>query len=997
MPSEKLTHHVLRFTLHLDEAANSGYNQARMDMIRLTRTQTLAVLVLVLLVTAVLRLPNLPTIPPGLHFDEAANALLTGDIAFRDYRPVFISSYTGKEVLFFYLAAGVMAGVGESLFALRLTAALIGLLTVAATYWAGCELLRDRRVALLAATILAVSFWHVLFSRLGFRAISQPLLQALTVAMLLRGLRREDWRWLAGAGVMLGLAAYTYLAVRLFPVLLLLACLPLLWHGRRRWTQLGTVGAIALLVAAPLLLYFANNPDAFWVRIGQVAPGAETLTVGEAYWRSLQMFFVQGDPYIRFNWPLRPLFGPFLGLLLLLGWLGAAHRLIVSPRPDRLAITDCSEPVRSNFNLLDWQTTSLLLLLLAPFLMILPTALATSEIVPSNLRAIGLIPFIFYLPALGLILILDQVQGWILEAKAQREQSGQKGETEKDWLPWVWLRVIFFNREFPFTMLLALGLLLGGSLVTNRLYFEQWTAQPDLFFEADGDLAAAAAYLNERDLADTAVYVAALHYQHPTLAFLSRHYGRIKWLPGSQAVVFPAEGPALYVFPYNSPLPAWAAPFFDQDHDAALLPFNAYERAQPPTLNPSRPADANFGHTIRLWGYDVAEAPVGGSLPLTLYWEVTGQPAADFIPFVHLEDQWRTRWAQADTFAYPAAQWAEGEQIVQRVEVPLPPGTPPGQYRLRVGLFAPDLGERLPRLDENGRYAGDAFAIENVSIVAAGKLPAQRPEPPRPIYEEVRPGLLLLGYQPGPERVPTGEPLGLALWWQATEPQPPLVARLELMRPDNTGRILGDTQPVGGSYPFSQWQTPIFLIDPVQIRPSDSTPPGQYRLHLRILSLDTGQSLYDTPLGSVIIETTERTFSPPPLDHLLDARFGNEIQLLGYNLEETDGNRYRLTLAWQALRPPQENYTVFVHLLHPDGTCCVWQQDVMPRQNQYPTGRWLGDEVVADSYEIDLTGVEAGRFPLAVGLYLAETGQRLAVTGTATGADDAVFLRSIQR
>jgi hypothetical protein len=37
--------------------------------------------------------------------------------------------------------------------------------------------------------------------------------------------------------------------------------------------------------------------------------------------------------------------------------------------------------------------------------MILPTALATSEIVPSNLRAIGLIPFIFYLPALGLILV----------------------------------------------------------------------------------------------------------------------------------------------------------------------------------------------------------------------------------------------------------------------------------------------------------------------------------------------------------------------------------------------------------------------------------------------------------------------------------------------------------------------------------------------------------------------------------------------------------------
>jgi 4-amino-4-deoxy-L-arabinose transferase-like glycosyltransferase len=962
-----------------------------MDMIRLTRTQALAVLVLVLLVTAVLRLPNLPTIPPGLHFDEAANALLTGDIAFRDYRPVFISSYTGKEVLFFYLAAGVMAGVGESLFALRLTAAFIGLLTVAATYWAGCELLRDRRVALLAATILAVSFWHLLFSRLGFRAISQPLLQALTVAMLLRGLRREDWRWLAGAGVMLGLAAYTYLAVRIFPILLLLACLPLLWHGRRRWAQLGVVGIIALLVASPLLLYFANDPAAFWVRIGQVAPGVETLSVGEAYWRSLQMFFVQGDPYIRFNWPLRPLFGWFLGGALLLGWLGVVHRLVVSFKPDRF-----TKPVRfrSMPLLLDWQTTSLLLLLLAPFLMILPTALATSEIVPSNLRAIGLIPFIFYLPALGLVLILDQVPQWLASL---RDFSAKMPGTQR--LEEILHTLLLSGKNFPLTMLLALGLLLAGSIVTNRLYFEQWATQPDLFFESDGDLTAVAAYLNERELDDTAVYVAALHYQHPTMAFLSRHYSRIKWLPDSQAVAFPAEGPALYVYPYNSPLPAWAAPFFDQDpadSDAALLPFNAYELERPPTLNPSRTADANFGHTIRLRGYDVAETPSGDSLPLTLYWEVTGQPSGAFIPFVHLEDQWRTRWAQAETFAYPASQWTEGERIVQRVELPLSPGTPPGQYRLRVGLFAPDSGDRLPRLEEDGRYAGDAFVIENVSIVAAGELPAQRPEPPQPVHEEVRPGLLLVGYGRSMANVPTGEPVDLTLWWQATEPQPPLLARLELVRPDNTIRVLGDTQPVGGTYPFSQWQTPIFLLDRVQIRPSPNTPPGQYRLQLRLLSLDTGETLYRTGLGPIVIETTERTFSPPPLDYLLDARFGNEIQLLGYNLEEGDDEHYILTLAWQALRPPQENYTVFVHLLSPDGACCVWQQDAMPRQNQYPTGRWLGDEVVVDSYEIDLTGAENGRYPLAVGLYLAETGRRLAVSGTATGADDAVFLQSIQ-
>ena len=115
-----------------------------------------------------------------MHFDEAANGLLAADIGLGGERPIFIASYTGKETLFFYLAGVLMQGIGGSLFALRLTSAFLGLLTVAVTYWLGKELLGDRRIAVIAAALLAVSFWHVLLSRLGFRAISQPLLQAIT-------------------------------------------------------------------------------------------------------------------------------------------------------------------------------------------------------------------------------------------------------------------------------------------------------------------------------------------------------------------------------------------------------------------------------------------------------------------------------------------------------------------------------------------------------------------------------------------------------------------------------------------------------------------------------------------------------------------------------------------------------------------------------------------------------------------------------------------------
>ncbi|MCA9931534.1 MAG: glycosyltransferase family 39 protein, partial [Anaerolineales bacterium] len=353
-------------------------------MSKIRHQHVLAVMILTLLIAAALRLPTLATIPPGPHYDEAANAILAAEIGIDGKRPIFISSYTGKEVLFFYLAGGVMRVVGESVFSLRITAVFVSLLTIAATYWLGVESTRDKRIALLAAGILAVSFWHLLFSRLGFRAVTQPLLQALTAAALLRGLRREQWRWFIVSGIALGLTAYTYLAARLFPILLLIAALPLLLNRkmrRHRLPQLVLTGTVGLIVLTPLLLYFVRNPDAFWVRIGQVAPDTAVLSIGESYWRSLLMLVWQGDPYIRFNLPDLPLFGWWWSVMLLVGWLVGWRRWRFYKR--------------------DWERFVTILLLLTPFFMILPTALATSEIVPSNLRAIGLMPFIFYLPAMG--------------------------------------------------------------------------------------------------------------------------------------------------------------------------------------------------------------------------------------------------------------------------------------------------------------------------------------------------------------------------------------------------------------------------------------------------------------------------------------------------------------------------------------------------------------------------------------------------------------------
>ena len=135
-------------------------------------------LIFILLVAAFLRLWQLDTLPPGLHYDEAADTIIAQQIARGDSSPIFVAAYTGKEVLFFYWAAAWMKLIGPTVFAMRLAAALLGVLTVAATYRAVRELFglplsfhpadggRGFRgkgaggegVALLAAIFIATSF-----------------------------------------------------------------------------------------------------------------------------------------------------------------------------------------------------------------------------------------------------------------------------------------------------------------------------------------------------------------------------------------------------------------------------------------------------------------------------------------------------------------------------------------------------------------------------------------------------------------------------------------------------------------------------------------------------------------------------------------------------------------------------------------------------------------------------------------------------------------------
>lgn len=142
----------------------------------------------------------------------------------------------------------------------------------------------------------------------------------------------------------------------------------------------------------------------------------------------------------------------------------------------------------------------------------------------------------------------------------------------------------------------------------------------------------------------------------------------------------------------------------------------------------------------------------------------------------------------------------------------------------------------------------------------------------------------------------------------------------------------------------------------------------------------------------------EPVFSPPPIASPLEADLGSRIRLLGYDVESRQiqpGETIDLTLYWQPTAPLSRTYTVFTHLMGPEGQLAA-QQDNMPVRGTLPTTCWVPGEVIIDPYDITVgPEVEPGDYSLETGLYILETGKRLPVRGSEAAFDDRVILTTV--
>ncbi len=683
----------------------------------------------ILLVAFALRAWQLAAVPPGLTHDEAGHG---HDAAYvlKGITPIYFTVGYGREPLFDYLNAGLMAGMGASPLTLRFAAACWGMIALAATYRAA-RLAFDRQTALLALMLMIVSFWPLATSRQALRSAMLPGEMALAVALFLQLQRLTTERTDAkrtekkkrlltiGLGLVLAASLYTYIPARvlwlMFPLTTFLAAqqgmnredakgakknyflslmvdvLRFIKHVIRNMQYVLLSLLLAFTLASPLFIYLYQHPEAEQ-RISMLSEplnalrGGDTSIILANARETLLAFFLpgHGDHFLAYTIPGKPLFDPITFLLFLIGFAILVYHLVsLSPR-----LLVCSL----------W-----LLLGLAPALVTGPEALTT--------RIIGAQPILYILPALALSRLMKAFSKWPLRAAdgrfAWRVADGK--------LPFV-----IRHSSFGLVALFIVSLFISSF----RNYFFTWALSPDVRAAYQSTVIAALKSI-DRPTVISSVYPSAPH--DPYIAELITKQ-ETRWVDARLGMLIPADANFQLLVPASTPLHPTFARLAQPLQTTSLRPndldpfFTIYHLQIPPSPETGffisgQDGEVNFNDAIQLrdsyWSADSYKP--GDLAELTTVWRVAdparlgvAHPPAlktDLNLFTHILAPDSSIFLQRDSLDAPSWDWQTGDTIIQIHPLAIPADAAPGQYPVEIGLYDRITGDRLLVLDSGADAA----------------------------------------------------------------------------------------------------------------------------------------------------------------------------------------------------------------------------------------------------------------------------------------------------
>lgn len=798
----------------------------------------LALVIAVLLLAAWLRLDRLDAFPPGISGDEAFNTVDAFVLAQTGKLPLYEDLNRPEHLHRAILAVGVRL-YGASVWAFRFTNVLIGVLTVAAAYWAARQCTGDQPGAvrglagLAAAGSLAGSMSHVVLSRSLYRADLLPLFVLLFVGFALRGLKphpaahaiqehvREDSmkpapikpgversqrRDLILAGVSLGLALHSYTAGLVMPVGLGALALGMVIARPRQWRAwlpgLLWIALAFAMVAAPVAGMLWIDQDRVLSRAGDVTGERSFDDLRARFERVWDGMIERGDINSQYNADYAPTIPPLWHNVFYLGLLA----LVVRARHP-------SSPV----------IAALLVAGMAP--------VALSNEIPHGLRIAGEHAVYPLVIAVGVAFVLVLLRALLREVQ----------------------RVIAVPRLQTAGLALAGVAILSGTVFqardTHRTYFAWWDNNDhpwrvygrelqhgEWFFR--GDHRALGEWLSAQD-GPLLVPAFVLNFQ-TVRTWLLDAYPNVEAVPDMIALppdtraVFPwvleigdiwagapqyalLHGDTITILP---PLTESARAALSADINAAdtilrengdpllqVLPVPAgWDAEIMPRANPNAGPLVVFedGAQIAAWrGPDTLSGGDSETIIVALDWGAAGGVNHFYSAFVQLQTQDYDVIARDEAelwrWLYPPPLWESGSAIPTPYALHIPAGLAPGAYRLAAGLY---LGP-YPELRQDVRESR-LGAVDNMATVAWIKVPQPPPAPlndPAPLDAVFADSFALTGMQAA--RLDDGT-VQVTLAWESRVQRPAIDATIFIHVLDRDGNLVtqSDIRP---AYPTFIW------------------------------------------------------------------------------------------------------------------------------------------------------------------------------------------------
>lgn len=669
----------------------------------------IGIVVALLAIVLPLRLWRLAEAPPDFYFDEGAHGFDAQRVLAGEHRPFFTTN-NGREAMIIYTTAAMIPLLGQSILAVRLPVALAGVGTALAIFWLGQILFRRDDIngvlparwqgiwiGALAAGLYAVSLGQTILGRTGYRANFLVLLLPLSLGMLWLAMeRRSRWRTIV-AGALTGLLPYTYISARIVPLLLILLGLAFLWLLRGKgWAKirsylplLALYLSVALLVAAPILLYFARHPADFLMRVDDVSlvdpntgRGALVRNLLHNLGIHLAAFGFVGDPRLLANLDSRPILNPVEAFFF---WIGLGIALF------------------------RWQRPVYRLLLIWFGVMLLPAVFSYDWDFgpPNSLRMLSTLPAVFLMIGVGF---------WG-SAQCLAQRVGAR------------------RQIIAGAILVAILMVAGQGIITYRSYFGGWVER--MYAEQYPSWLDLVKQINGEAPGQPPIYVIpqdSAGPSNPQYNFEFLYQGRVPaYTFHSQAEDYAAKIQHTLLGNNQSSdaevksvrwIRQWTAdatariPFLLEKYGRFVREeaYTDYTIGVYTDLHADRPwefygwldpVSIHYDGGISLQAAAIGlhggeQFPLDSIMPLTeqtlwlvLRWQADHPPHADYWISLRLHDSggmqlYQRDWGIWDELYTPSSQWQVGHYAESLHVLDLPVELPPGQYELRVVVYDSD-------------------------------------------------------------------------------------------------------------------------------------------------------------------------------------------------------------------------------------------------------------------------------------------------------------------